>query len=223
MCSASSTSPGRGALRSIHCRAPERISDTREPLPADNQSTRGVGDRLPDVSVPVAGRGGLPPVSAMDSAVLVVTAVTSADTLGGFLSASAGGAPFSGSSNLNTNGLGDIRPNLVVVPLGADGTIDFHLLSIPDVVVDVVGYFTSPSAPASTAGRFHVIQPHREVDTRAGSGSVVCRGRHRHDRPGHSARRLVRRWLTTSRSSARCPGFRHAVSRRRRGAAGQQR
>ena len=29
---------------------------------------------------------------------------------------------FSGSSNLNTNGLGDIRANLVVVPLGADGS-----------------------------------------------------------------------------------------------------
>ena len=127
--------------------SPNRISDTREPVSATNQFTRGVGRSSPFVRVPVAGRGGLPAVAAMDAAVLVVTAVTNPGTGGGFLSASPGGAPFSGSSHLNTNGFGDIRANLVVVPVGADGTVDFHLLSVPDVVVDVAGYFTSATAP----------------------------------------------------------------------------
>ena len=86
------------------------------------------------------------------------------------MSASPGGSPFSGSSHLNTNGLGDIRPNLVVVPVAADGTVDLHLLSVPNVAVDVAGYFTSGAAPAATAGRFHVIAPFREVDTRIGLG-----------------------------------------------------
>jgi hypothetical protein len=122
------------------------------------------------VRVPVAGRGGLPAASSMDAAVLVVTAVTNPGNGGGFLSASPGGTPFSGSSHLNTNGAGDIRANLVVVPLGADGTVDFHLLSVPDVVVDVAGYFTSATSPRATAGRFHVIQPFREVDTRLNVG-----------------------------------------------------
>jgi glucose/arabinose dehydrogenase len=149
---------------------PRRIADTREPLSTTNQFTRGVGSVLPYVRVPVANRGGLPPVAAMSAAVLVVTAVTASDTGGGFLSASPGGAPFSGSSHLNTNGFGDIRANLVVVPLGADGTVDLHLLSIDDVVVDVAGYFTSATAAAATAGRFHVIEPFREVDTRKGLG-----------------------------------------------------
>ena len=106
----------------------------------------------------------------MNAAVLVVTAVTAPSNGGGFLSASPGGTPFSGSSNLNTNGAGDIRANLVVVPVGADGTVDFHLLSVPDVLVDVAGYFTSASAAPATAGRFHVIQPFREVDTRVPQG-----------------------------------------------------
>jgi glucose/arabinose dehydrogenase len=149
---------------------PTRIADTRQPLSAANQYTRGVGSVLPYVRTPVAGRGGLPAAASMDAAVLVVTAVTAADNGGGFLSASPGGTPFSGSSHLNTNGFGDIRPNLVVVPLGADGSVDFHLLSIPDVVVDVAGYFTSATAPNATAGRFHVIEPFREVDTRVGVG-----------------------------------------------------
>jgi len=38
------------------------------------------------------------------------------------------------------------------------------------VVVDVAGYFTSAGAPAATTGRFHVIQPFREIDTRDGTG-----------------------------------------------------
>ncbi|MEY2415961.1 MAG: hypothetical protein QOH53_1295 [Ilumatobacteraceae bacterium] len=146
--------------------SPNRISDTRLPVSATNQFSRGVGTQLPFVRVPVAGRGGMPAVADMDAAVLVVTAVTAADTRGGFLSASPGGAPFSGSSHINTNGFGDIRANLVVVPVGADGTVDFHTLSVPDVVVDVAGYFTSASAPSASVGRFHVIQPFREVDTR---------------------------------------------------------
>lgn len=149
---------------------PQRIADTREASSALNQYSRGVGTVLPFVHVPVAGRGGLPAAASMDAAVLVVTAVTAADNGGGFLSASPGGTPFSGSSHLNTNGFGDIRANLVVVPLGTDGSVDFHLLSVPDVVVDVAGYFTSAAAPSATAGRFHVIEPFREVDTRVGVG-----------------------------------------------------
>jgi glucose/arabinose dehydrogenase len=149
---------------------PIRISDTRTAASSANQYTRGAGSELPFVRVPAANRGGLPAVTAMDAAVLVVTAVTNPGDPPGFLSASPGGAPFSGSSHLNTNGAGDQRPNLVVVPVGADGTVDFHLFAIPDVIVDVAGYFTSPSAPSLTAGRFHVTQPYREVDTRSSLG-----------------------------------------------------
>ena len=110
---------------------PTASADTREPLSANNQYTRGVGPVLPYVRVPVAARANLPAAAMMDAAVLVVTAVTNPDSGGGFLSASPGGSPFSGSSNLNTNGAGDIRANLVVVPLGADGTVDLHLFSVP--------------------------------------------------------------------------------------------
>lgn len=150
---------------------PDRIADTRDPLSATNQFSRGTGPQFPFVRVPVAGRGGLPAAGQMNAAVLVVTAVTSPDNGGGYLAAQPGGTPFAGaSSNLNTSGLGDIRANLVVVPVAADGTVEFHTLSIPHVVVDVAGYFTSSAAPVATAGRFYVIQPFREVDTRLGVG-----------------------------------------------------
>jgi hypothetical protein len=116
--------------------APDRISDTRQPLSATNQY-RGVGAAAVR-RVPVAGRGGLPAVAAMDAAVLVVTAVTNPGDVPGSLSASPGGSPFSGSSHLNTNGAGDQRPNLVVVPVAADGTVDLHLFAVPDVVEELV-------------------------------------------------------------------------------------
>jgi glucose/arabinose dehydrogenase len=151
--------------------APNRIADTRDPLSATNQFTRGTGPQFPFVKVPVAGRGGLPAAIDMNAAVLVVTAVTDPGNGGGYLTAQPGGTPFAGaSSNLNTSGFGDIRANLVVVPVAADGTVDFHTLSIPDVVVDVAGFFTSSTAPPATAGRFHVNQPFREVDSRLGVG-----------------------------------------------------
>jgi hypothetical protein len=149
---------------------PTRIADTRDATSTTNQYSRGVGNVLPFVRVPVAGRGGMPTVGSMDAAVLVVTAVTASGNGGGFLSASPGGTAFTGTSNLNTNGAGDIRANLVVVPVGADGTVDLHLLSVPDVVVDVAGYFTSAAGAMATAGRFHVNEPFREVDTRIGLG-----------------------------------------------------
>jgi hypothetical protein len=161
-----------GAVRSGRFVAlpPTRIADTRNATSTANQYSRGVGSVLPFVRVPVAGRGGMPAVGSMDAAVLVVTAVTAPDNGGGFLSASPGGTAFTGTSNLNTNGAGDIRANLVVVPVGADGTVDLHLLSVPDVVVDVAGYFTSANGAMATAGRFHVNEPFREVDTRIGLG-----------------------------------------------------
>jgi hypothetical protein len=64
----------------------------------------------------------------------------------------------------------------VRVPVAGDGTVDLHLASVPNVAVDVAGYFTSASAPAATAGRFHVIQPHREVDTRIPEGFAPMPG-----------------------------------------------
>ena len=87
------------------------------------------------------------------------------------MSVAPGGAPRPPTSNLNTNGRGDIRPNLVVVPLGTDGSIDLHLFTVDDVIVDVTGYMTGEGAVAATAGRFHVLSnPYREVDTRTPFG-----------------------------------------------------
>jgi len=63
-------------------------------------------------------------------------------------------------SNLNPQP-GRVRPNLVVVPVAADGTVCLFSLQDVELVVDVTGYFSSTSTNKFTAST-----PFRMVDTR---------------------------------------------------------
>ncbi|HET9169521.1 MAG TPA: hypothetical protein VFN97_08790 [Actinospica sp.] len=71
------------------------------------------------------------------------------------------------TSNLNF-GKGQTVANLVVVPVGADGTVDFYNGSTgtTQVVADVQGYYTAASAATYTP-----ITPTRVLDTRKGTGT----------------------------------------------------
>ena len=80
------------------------------------------------------------------------------------------------ASNVNTNGNGDIRANLAVVPVAADGSLSVTLERVDDVLVDVVGYFTTASAPASASGLFTAVAPTRAV-RRARAGRTAGAGR----------------------------------------------
>jgi glucose/arabinose dehydrogenase len=145
--------------------SPTRLADTREAVSTTNQFTRlQVGDS-PVVRVPVLGRGGVPS-SGVSAVAMVVTGLSGSIATGGFVSATASGGPYTLTANLNLNGNGDIRPNTVVVPVGPDGAVDLRTLGVQDVVVDVAGWFTDSTAPASTSGRFVPLAPTREADTR---------------------------------------------------------
>ena len=163
---------------------PARIADTREALSAANSFTRPASSGLPIVRVPVRGRGGMPQ-SGISAVALSVTVLGGSGSGGGVLFASASGTPYRLSSNVNTNGPNDIRANLVVVPLGADGAVDLHMLNLADVVVDVAGWFTDGSQPASTDGRFVSTPLQRMVDTRVslGFGTMPGGGQVRSVRP----------------------------------------
>jgi hypothetical protein len=134
-----------------------------------NPYTETGGAPFDVVSTVMSGQNGVPS-SGVSAVVLTVTALAGSIGTGGYVTAVPGGAPLPVASNVNTNGVGDIRPNLVAVPLGADGSIDLHLFQTDDVVVDVTGYFTDATATASTAGRFRSIAPYREADTRTPFG-----------------------------------------------------
>jgi len=59
---------------------------------------------------------------------------------------------------------------MVVVPFDASGRVKIHTLNLDDVVVDLLGYFTSNTAASSTSGLFSFVDPTRIVDTRLPQG-----------------------------------------------------
>lgn len=150
---------------------PARLVDSRQPSSPSNTYVRqavGSGGRS-QLTFPVAGRLGVP-ATGVSAAVLVITAVDRSPG-GGFVTAHPAGATRPLASNLNTSASGDVRSNLVVVPLGAAGSVTAFLEGVDDIVVDVTGYVTGVSAPTTGRGRFVPTPPTRLFDTRS-DGSV---------------------------------------------------
>ncbi len=130
-----------------------RLVDTRD----DGRPRAGATVRIdPDVA---------------DDAVAVAVNITTADTSGpGHFTAFAAGESRPNSSVLNADRPGQIRAAAAVVPLSAAG-FDVYTAGANHVIVDIVGYFTGPSAPASNDGLYVGITPTRLVDTRSSAGS----------------------------------------------------
>ncbi|WP_370082785.1 right-handed parallel beta-helix repeat-containing protein [Streptacidiphilus sp. MAP12-16] len=110
----------------------------------------------------VAGNGSIPP--SVTAAVLNVT-VTDA-TSAGYITAYGDGFARPTASNLNFV-TGQTVPNLVVVPVGADGYVDLYNggSGSVDLIADIAGYFTQSSSSGYTS-----LDPARLVDTRNGTG-----------------------------------------------------
>ncbi len=145
--------------------APNRAADTRAPASASNVFSSAPDGSETVVNVPIVGRYGI--TSANSSVAVIVTAISGATTESGFVVVYPHGGAQPTSSNVNVNGEGDTRANLVVVPLGADGSIDVRLHVSEYVLVDVVGSFTDGTAPSTGAGTYVPLAPTRTVDTRS--------------------------------------------------------
>ncbi|MER5641825.1 N-acetylmuramoyl-L-alanine amidase [Kitasatospora sp. NPDC002227] len=114
---------------------PTRLLDTRKGIGA-TQAPVG-----PDssISLQVAGRAGLP-ATGVKAVVLNVTAVGA--SAGGFVAVYPNGTPLPTVSNLNF-GPGQVIPNLVVVPVGADGKVAlYNKFGTVNLVADITGYYT---------------------------------------------------------------------------------
>ena len=176
---------------------PGRLIDTRQPAGANlaSGSTNAYVEAAGRVDLPVAGRLGVPAAANVGAAVVVLTALGTSAPQSGFATAHAGGSSAPDASNVNTNGNGDIRANLAVVPVGSDGSLSVTLERVDDVLVDVVGYFTTSSAPASASGLFTAVAPTRVYDERRRARGAPAPGTRRWDadarlrRPGRSAGR----------------------------------
>ena len=145
--------------------AANRAADTRSPASASNVFSSAPDSVETVVNVPLVGRFGVS--SATSSVAVIVTAISGVTTESGFVVVYPHGGAQPTSSNVNVNGDGDTRANLVVVPLGADGSIDLRLHVTEYVLVDVVGSFTDATAPNASTGTYVPLAPTRTIDTRS--------------------------------------------------------
>jgi hypothetical protein len=139
---------------------PFRVMDTRHGVGVA-RSPIGPGGTI---ALPITGHGYVP-VAGAQSVVLNVTAVLpTADT---YLTIFPAGTARPAVSNLNLR-RGEIRANLVTVPIGPGGLVDiYNRAGSVNVVGDEVGYYTSSTArDSAAAGQFHPITPTRVIDTR---------------------------------------------------------
>ncbi len=123
------------------------------------------------VSFQVGGANGLP--TAISAVAMNVT-VTEAQSFG-FVTAYPSGTPQPNASNLNYV-QGQTVPNMVIVPVGADGKVTLYNKSIgtAQLIADVAGYYLT-GAPTA-AGAFKALNPSRFLDTRTSSGPVAPDG-----------------------------------------------
>ncbi|MFF0748055.1 hypothetical protein [Streptomyces sp. NPDC004267] len=118
------------------------------------------------VTLQVTGTSGIP-ASGVTAVVMNVTAV--APTAAGYVSVFPAGTARPATSNLNF-AAGQTIPNLVVVPVSADGKVSFYNHSgAVDLLADVAGYFTTDGLGSA----FRPTAPTRVMDATAGAGRTV--------------------------------------------------
>src|SRR6478752_878969 len=140
----------------------QRLLDTRQ----FGQLPFGAGETR---TVQITGAAPLPATGTAVAAVLNLTVVGEASP--GYWTAWPSGVARPDASILNVDEAASLQgtalalPNLVTIPVGADGSISIYADAGGQLIVDLLGYYT-PAATA-TAGRFQPLpSPVRRLDTR---------------------------------------------------------
>jgi Protein of unknown function (DUF3152) len=121
--------------------APTRLLDTRASTDLGADST---------IRVPVTGRAGIP-ARPIGAAVLNITAVNS--THSSFLTVWPTGLSRPNASSVNPQP-GETRHNLVIAPVGADGSVTiYNAAGTTDVLVDVLGWLPTSAVTSNPSRR----------------------------------------------------------------------
>ncbi|MHB1891663.1 MAG: IPT/TIG domain-containing protein, partial [Acidimicrobiales bacterium] len=130
---------------------PFRICDTRTSQPRNQCTGESLGS-AGSITMQVSGLGGVP-ASGVSAVVIQLTAAN--PSASGWMLAFPTGSSMPLASNVNFVA-GHDASNRVIVPLGANGKITVYAdTGNPDVVVDVVGWFTDGSNPAALGSLFN--------------------------------------------------------------------
>jgi hypothetical protein len=145
-----------GAATSVYVPvSPQRVFDTRQPGPLGGFVPAGG-----TISAQFAGVAGVP----ADATAVAFNLTITQSGGSGFVTAYPSGTAQPLASNLNTVRAGQDVPNFVMVPLGADGKVNFFTYGGGHLLADVAGYFEPASVAA--AGRIVAMDPTRVLDTR---------------------------------------------------------
>ena len=136
---------------------PIRLLDTRQPN-AIRFGALVAGDRI---DVNIGALAGLPPDAT--AAALKVTVTDSAAS--GFWTVYPAGSVRPSASNINVFGAGSTIANQVLARL-ASGSISVFTQTGGQLIIDLVGWFTGPSATPSDVGLFVPVTPSRLLDSR---------------------------------------------------------
>ncbi len=143
---------------------PARLMDTRPASPTIDAQFSGIGQIGPagTDNLPVVNRGGVP-ATGVGAVALNVTATNPSSS--SYLTVWPTGSAQPVASNLNYD-VGQTVPNMVVVPVGADGQISiYNNTGGVDVIVDVLGWFP-------TGASYTGLTPARLMDTRPASPTI---------------------------------------------------
>ena len=145
--------------------APQRLLDTRN----GTGTPMGILAGGSTVTLPVAGRGGVP---ADGAGAVLLNVTATGGTAAGYLTV---GPTLTGTvttSNLNYSA-GQVRANLVIVPLSDTGSVDLRATSNGSVhaIADVVGWVRA-GTPV-TDGAMAALAPARLLDTRTDGGGQI--------------------------------------------------
>lgn len=144
-----------------------RLLDTR----SGNGAPKGLVGAGGEVSVLIAGRGGVP--SGLSAVVLNLTAVTPSTTT--YLTAYPSGTTRPSTSNLNV-AANTNRANLVTLPVGNDGRVRiYNSTGTTHILADVVGYYQGLAVPSTTGrqSQYLNIGPIRWYDSREFDGAFA--------------------------------------------------
>lgn len=133
---------------------PTRLMDTRVPI---GPSTRLAAGQV--VALGIAGQAGIP----TDAAAVALNVTSVSPTVDGYVTVWPCDQPQPFTASLNPVA-GAIRPNLVISPVAADGSVCLFSSSEVDLVVDVTGYLSNRAA-----AKFEATVPFRFTDTREAS------------------------------------------------------
>lgn len=189
--------------------SPTRLFDTRPELSPDGY--KGVVAGGTSLRVDVAGHAGIPETGV--SAVAINLAVIGIEAPS-FVAATPTESTGATTSSLNVVVPGDVRSNLVIVPVGDDGTVSLFSLQDAHLLGDVAGYFRPRNTP-SDDGRIITQTPRRLFDTRTASiigdrqrvpagGSVTARVLDRAGIPESGVSAVV---MNVTATAAAGPGF----------------